>query len=143
MKQKAQPIIIVEDDVEDQEILKEVFQNLNVSHPLKFFSEGAAVLDYLRVTTDQPFIILTDVNMPGMNGIELREEIVKDDYLRKKSIPFVFLSTSDGKGVLPRIYELQVQGYFEKQNTLQGMKAQLNLILSYWQECRHPNRDAS
>jgi CheY-like chemotaxis protein len=140
MKKQEQPIIIVEDDMEDQEILKEVLQDLGVRQPLKFFSEGVAVLDYLRTTNEKPFIILTDVNMPGMSGITLREEIVKDNYLRKKSIPFVFLSTSDGKGVLPKIYELQVQGYFEKQNTLEGMKAQLNLILTYWQECRHPNR---
>ncbi|WP_132053701.1 response regulator [Pseudocnuella soli] len=140
MNQSKQPIIVVEDDAEDREILKEVLESLKLPFPVKYFDEGRAVLDYLRTTKDHPFIILTDVNMSGMNGIRLREEIMKDEALRVKSIPFVFVSTSDGKDMLHKIYDLQVQGYFEKPNTLSGMKTQLSLIIQYWMECRHPNQ---
>ena len=85
------PIIIVEDDVEDREIMQEIFTELQIHNELRFFSDGHDVINYLRNTKDKPFIIMTDVNMPGVNGIELREEIMKDENLRRKSIPFIFL----------------------------------------------------
>ena len=133
------PVVIVDDDEEDQEILTEVFKTLGIPNELKFFAEGRPVLDYLRTTADKPLIILTDINMPGMNGLELRAEICKDDYLRHKSIPFVFLTTSDGGGILQRVYEMQVQGFFQKASTFEEIKRQVQLIIDYWKECRHPN----
>lgn len=133
------PIIIVEDDLEDREILEEIFKELHVKNELKFFNEGGDVLRYLRFTKEKPFIILTDVNMPGLNGIELREEIIKDEQLRRKSIPFVFLSTSDGNQIINRVYDLQVQGYFQKQTSFPEIKKQIQLIMEYWGTCKHPN----
>ena len=133
------PIIIVEDDLDDQDSLREILQMLNLKNEVKFFKEGSVVIDYLRTTEEKPFLILTDVNLPGMNGIQLREEILKEEYLRKKSIPFIFLSTSDGKFIIQKVYELQVQGYFQKQQSFEAMKKQLQAIVTYWQMCRHPN----
>ena len=135
----AGPVIIVEDDLEDQEIYADVFKELKCTHEVKFFKEGQALLHYLRTTTDQPFIIITDINLSGMDGIQLRSEICKDDYLRQKNIPFVFLTTSDGKHVLKRVYDMQVQGFFEKKSSYTSIKSQIKMIMDYWQECRHPN----
>lgn len=139
MQNTKQPLVIIDDDEEDQQILAEVISELGITNPLRFFKEGAAALHYLRTTPEQPFIIITDVNMPGMNGLTLREEIFTDPYLKRKSIPFIFLSTSDGKGILEKVYDLQVQGFFMKRTTMGEMKEQLHLILSYWDECKHPN----
>lgn len=134
-----QPIIIIEDDIDDQDILKSVFEDLGEKREILFFKEGSAALEYLRNTPLQPFIILTDINMPGINGIQLREEIVKDEYLRKKCIPFIFLTTSDGKTIIQRIYELQVQGFFQKEVIYEGIKNQIKQIMDYWKACKHPN----
>lgn len=133
------PILIVEDDLEDQEIMREVFDELQISNELKFFTNGNAVLEFLRATKEKPFLIITDINLHGLNGLELREEIMKDELLRKKSIPFIFLSTSDGKQIIEKVYELQVQGYFQKQTSFGAIKEQVKLIVAYWQACRHPN----
>lgn len=133
------PIIIVEDDMEDREIMQEIFSELGVVNELKFFQEGSDVLQYLRNTHDKPFLILTDVNMPGVNGLELREEIIKEDHLRRKSIPFVFLSTSDGSQIINKVYDLQVQGYFQKQTSFPEIKKQIKMIIDYWANCKHPN----
>ena len=133
------PIIIVEDDKEDQEVLSEVFTDLKIENEIKFFKEGNSVLAYLRTTTDKPFIIITDINMPMMNGLELRAEIQKDDHLRKKSIPFVFLSTTDGSRIIDKVYELQVQGFFQKEFSYEAVSNQIKLIIDYWSKCKHPN----
>ena len=133
------PIIIVEDDKEDQEVLSEVFTELKIENEIKFFKEGNSVLAYLRTTTAKPFIIITDINMPMMNGLELRAEIQKDDHLRKKSIPFVFLSTTDGSRIIDKVYELQVQGFFQKEFSYEAVSNQIKLIIDYWSKCKHPN----
>src|SRR5215210_4071759 len=88
------PVIIVEDDTDDKEILQEVFTSLGIKNELKFFGDGEEVLYYLKTTTDKPFIILTDVNLPKMRGTELQKRINEDESLRRKSIPFIFLTTS-------------------------------------------------
>ena len=133
------PIIIVEDDKEDQEVLAEVFAELKIENEIKFFKEGTSVLAYLRTTTDKPFIIITDINMPMMNGLELKAEIHKDDYLRKKSIPFIFLSTTDGSRIIDKVYQLEVQGFFQKEFSYEAVSNQIKLIIDYWSKCKHPN----
>jgi CheY-like chemotaxis protein len=77
--------------------------------------------------------------MPGMNGIEMRNEIINDPYLREKSIPFVFYSTAANPYQIRRAYELTVQGFFQKPSTYPELVQMLKLILDYWKVCRHPN----
>jgi CheY-like chemotaxis protein len=133
------PTVIIEDDEDDRQLLAEVFNSLQVPNELIFFKEGNAALEYLRGVTVKPFLIITDINLPGMSGLQLREEILKDAYLKKKSIPFIFLSTSDGKHILNKVYELQVQGYFQKADSMNAMKEQIEAIIAYWKLCKHPN----
>jgi CheY-like chemotaxis protein len=138
---KVGPIVIVDDDEDDQAILREVFEGpLKITNPLKFFSDGNKVLEYLRTTKEQPFIIFCDVNMPIMNGLELRNIIHEDDYLRRKSIPFIFLSTGVSHQDLQRAYELNVQGFFIKGSSIQSLEKIIRITFDYWQMCRHPNQ---
>ena len=136
---KQGPIIIAEDDVEDQEILTEAFTSLGIRNQLKFFKKGDEVLDYLMTTTDRPFLIISDVNLLGMNGHELKRRINDIEYLRKKAIPFVFLTTTVDPRVLGEAYEMMVQGYFQKENTIEEIKRTLKLMIDYWTVCKHPN----
>ena len=65
-------VIIIEDDADDQDFLKEVFQKLKYPNELIFFSDGQKALDFLNFSKIVPFIILSDINMPKLSGIELR-----------------------------------------------------------------------
>ena len=136
---KSGPIILVEDDEEDQLFFREALTALNVKNELVICSDGVEALDFLNTTTQQPFLILCDINMPRMNGLQLRVEINQNDYLRRKSIPFIFLSTAANKEDVQKAYDLTVQGYFQKNQSFQELLVMLRLMIDYWKECKHPN----
>jgi CheY-like chemotaxis protein len=136
---KRGPIIIAEDDIDEREILLQAFNSIGVRNEIKFFDHGQLVLDYLNNTPDKPFIILCDINLPVMNGIELREAINQNEYLRRKSIPFIFLTTYSSPESVNKAYEMAVQGFFVKENTIQAIVQSLRCILEYWTKCKHPN----
>lgn len=83
------PIIIIEDDKDDQEVYVEAIKAIGIPNEIYFFNDGREALDYLLNTEEQPFIILSDINMPGMTGLELKKVIQDDPYLCTKGIPFV------------------------------------------------------
>lgn len=138
---KYGPILIIEDDEDDRQVYGDVIRSLNRKNEIIFFTEGQQLLDYLNVTHQRPFIILCDVNLPVMSGIELRRRINENEFLKKKSIPFVFFSTSENKDAVREAYDLTVQGYFVKSPLYDEIVQQLRLILDYWTTCKHPNKD--
>ena len=135
------PIVIAEDDIDDQEILREVFESLSINNELVFFETGEDVYNYLITTSQKPFMIISDVNLVKMDGLELRRRINANDYLRKKSIPFIFLTTSSNHVAIREAYELMVQGYFKKENNFKQIQNCIRMIVEYWQVCRHPNSE--
>lgn len=133
------PIIIVEDDKDDQEIYGEAIRAIGISNELHFFENGKTVLEYLSTTEEQPFIILSDINMPVMTGLELKKQIQEDPYLCTKGIPFVFISTNATKTSVRHAHALSVQGYFQKPSTMEEIKSMLKKLFSYWELCKHIN----
>ena len=135
------PIIVVDDDPDDHAILKTVFETLGVVSPVKFFSNGTTVLEYLRSTQEDPFIIFCDINMPKISGLDLREIINEEHALRSKNIPFVFISNAANAKQVWRAYELTVQGFFTKAQSFEETERKIKLILQYWIECEHPHKN--
>ena len=133
------PVIIIEDDDDDQQFIKEAFIDLGYESQLKFFYDADSVISYLKSTTDKPFLIISDFNLSGMNGYELKKRINDDEQLRKKAIPFIFYTTSDQKYALDKVYEMMVQGFFVKENNMAGIKSTIKVIIDYWKLCKHPN----
>lgn len=74
-----------------------------------------------------------------MSGLELRRKISEDEELKKKSIPFVFLTTSATQYAVSAAYEMSVQGFFEKPHSFGELAKLLNELCTYWKNCRHPN----
>jgi DNA-binding NarL/FixJ family response regulator len=137
---KHGPIILVEDDVDDQELTKELIKVIGIKNELIIFSTCEDCLNFLLTMGPlQPFLILSDVNLPKMTGIELKEKIDANENLRRKSIPFVFYSTSTARKYVIEAYEFRVQGYFQKESEFHAMEQNLRLIFDYWQKCKHPN----
>jgi CheY-like chemotaxis protein len=67
-----------------------------------------------------------------MNGLELKEKINENDFLSRKHIPFVFLSTNSEEGTIARANDLIVQGYFVKPAKLADIKEMVLKIVDYW-----------
>lgn len=133
------PIIVVEDDTDDQELYAECIKAIGIPNEIRFFNGASEALDYLLNTEEQPFIILSDINMPGMSGLELKKQIQDDPYLCTKGIPFVFISTNATKVSVRHAHALSVQGYFEKPHNIEALKLMLQTLFDYWQLCKHIN----
>ena len=138
MTSKA-PIVIIEDDEDDQYFIQEAIKRLDIVNPVAFYNNGVEAMEYLVAAQESPLVILCDVNMPSMNGIELRQLIDLNEYLKKKCIPFVFLTTAADQGLVNMAYNLTIQGYFKKERTFEGLTEQMRSILDYWDKCLHPN----
>ncbi|MCL6261061.1 response regulator [Aquiflexum sp. TKW24L] len=133
------PIIIIEDDWDDQDILKEIFESLSYPNEVMFFNDGEEALKYLTKAKEDPFIIFSDINMPKLNGMELREQIQENEELRVKSIPFLFFSTTSEQKYIVDAYSKSVQGFFIKPNSYKEIKETIMIIMEYWSKCVAPN----
>lgn len=133
------PVIFIEDDTEDHEFMLEAYKNLHLKNECKLFTRAQDALNYLRATKEQPFVIISEIALRGMDGIELRKAILKDDYLREKCIPFIYLTTHHDLKDVETAYDLQVQGYFIKKYNIPELQHMLHKIIDYWKECFHPN----
>jgi len=136
---KNGPIIIIEDDQDDQAVLNEVFKKLNYPNKPIFFGDGQAALDYLDSTNEMPFLILSDINMPKLDGFALREKVKMDAKLQLKCIPYLFFSTAGSQKAVIDAYSLSVQGFFIKQTKMQELEKTITVIMEYWIRCVAPN----
>jgi DNA-binding NarL/FixJ family response regulator len=77
--------------------------------------------------------------MPLMNGLELKKNIEAREYLKRKTMPFVYLTTTADKDQIKKAYAMTVQGFFQKGQSYDELKEVITYILSYWKRCHHPN----
>ena len=137
---KDNPIVLVEDDQDDIDILNEIFKELNIKRDIVSFLDTDKAMEYLVTTNQQPFIIFCDINLPRHNGVEFKRNIDEQPFLRRKSIPFVFYSTSAERDIIDEVYtDLTVQGFFTKGISYEEIIDDMRLILEYWRRCHHPN----
>jgi CheY-like chemotaxis protein len=133
------PVIIIEDDLDDQEILSQIFKQLNYSNEVVFFSNADDALAYLSRTDIFPFLIMSDINMPRLNGFELRTKIKTDTNLQIKCIPYLFFTTASSEKAVIEAYSASVQGFFVKQNSFVETRDTIKAIMEYWKRCASPN----
>ena len=139
-------ILLVEDDLADQKLIKNSLQNQNVADELYVANSGEDALDFLHHRcdyaggTDQPDLILLDLNMPGMGGKEFLRRIKDDEDL--KQIPVVILTTSNSERDILDSYKLQAAGYIHKPGSLEHLKEIMQKIEQYWFVlCKLPTKE--
>jgi CheY-like chemotaxis protein len=132
-------IIIIEDDEDDQALIKEVFRELNYPNKVIFFSDGIDALSHLEHVSEQPFLILSDINLPKLNGFELREKVRNNERLKLKCIPYLFFSTTAQQAQVIDAYSKSVQGFFTKPSSYAELLRILRNIVEYWKDCHSPN----
>lgn len=111
---KQGPIIIIEDDADDQEVFSAALKALKYKNEILFFTEGEKALEYLTATKIKPFIIFSDINMPKLNGMELRDKVRENKDLEMKSIPYLFFTTTSEQKHVIEAYSKSIQGFFVK-----------------------------
>jgi CheY-like chemotaxis protein len=127
----AKPILLVEDDQVDAMTVKRALKDLNVTNRLDISNNGEEALDFLRNDRNQkPGIILLDLNMPRMNGIEFLKIAKKDELLKR--IPVVVLTTSKEEQDRIESFELGVAGYMIKPVDYLQFVEVMRAIDMYW-----------
>ena len=136
---KNGPVIVIEDDADDQDFLTEIFQKLNYQNKVLFFFDGQEALDHISASDELPFLILSDINMPKLNGFALREKLKTDSKLSNKCIPYLFFSTALNQKAVIEAYSQSVQGFFVKPNSMTELEKTISAIMEYWRRCAAPN----
>lgn len=129
---KSGPIIVIEDDPDDQFMLSQIFKKLAYRNEVIFIGDGETALSYLRMREVQPFMIISDINMPKMNGVDVRKAIVTDRVLLEKCIPYIFFSTNSNQEMVRDAYSLRVHGYFRKPSSMSDLESTIKTIVDYW-----------
>lgn len=129
--QSFKPILLVEDDSIDAMTVRRAFKDLKVTNPLAHSVNGEEALDYLRnESNEKPCVILLDLNMPKMNGIDFLKVVKNDDALKK--IPVVVLTTSTEEGDVVESFELSVGGYIVKPVDYKNFVEAIRTVELYW-----------
>lgn len=131
MNNHVNPILLVEDDQVDVMSVQRALKELHVSNPIAHEENGEAALAYLQDQTKPvPCIILLDLNMPVMGGIEFLHATKSD--ARLKRIPVVVLTTSDEQRDKIESFDLGVAGYMRKPVDYKQFVETMRTIDAYW-----------
>ena len=143
MSRKTVNVLLVEDDDIDVESIKRAFRKMKIANPMTVVSNGIEALEKLRgnrevAPLERPYIILLDLNMPRMNGIEFLKEIRKDEQLRD-SIVFV-LTTSQSDEDKVAAYSQNIAGYTVKEEVGQAFIRLVGMLDSFWRVVELPEK---
>jgi CheY-like chemotaxis protein len=125
------PILLVEDDQVDTMTVIRALKEIHVTNPLVHLENGEEAVNYLRdPQKEKPCIILLDLNMPIMNGIEFLHIVKNDSKLR--CIPVVVLTTSEEQQDKVNSFNLGVAGYMAKPVDYRQFVEVMRSIDAYW-----------
>lgn len=138
MKQSIVPIILMaDDDPDDRMLMKEALEENKFPHSIHFVSDGAELLDYLHKRgrfcfekTLRPDLILLDLNMPKIDGLEALAYIKADANLKR--IPVIILTTSTVDEDIIRAYDLGVNSFICKPSGFDKLLGMVREIGEYW-----------
>ncbi len=127
-----QPVLLVEDDVVDAMIVKRCFKELKIPNELIVAVNGRVAFDILLESkqTPNPCIVLLDINMPIMNGLEFLEKFKNHQYLLQ--IPVVMLTSSIEEKDIQQCYQMGIAGYMVKSIDYEHFVKSIGLLNNYW-----------
>lgn len=134
-------IILVDDDCYEKELLESALKKRGWDSKVEYFDDAVEALEHLRQNADEIFLIISDMNMPSMNGMDFKRAIDNDSILREKSIPFIFATSAQVKSEITQAFGYRVQGFFHKPNATEEQADILDIIIKYWIISSHPNKD--
>ncbi len=127
-------VCLVDDDPDHVLIITRALREAHGGVAIEVYEDGEAVLAWLRRGEALPDLILLDINMPGLSGLEVLEQLKTDT--RFKRIPVVMLTSSELEDDVARAYELGASGYISKPSYLHDLRAVMGNTLLYWSAMR-------
>ena len=127
---KTLKILLIEDDMIEVMKLNRSISSLKLNHKIIEANNGEDALKLLLQKDNLPDIILLDLNMPKINGIEFLSILKKDNTL--KYIPTIILTTSNNQKDLISCYELGIAGYVLKPLKYEDYVSKIEKLLAYW-----------
>ncbi len=144
MNSKAVNILLVEDDLVDVMNVKRAFKKNNIENPLFVAENGEEALEMLRgdknreLAKSPPKIILLDLNMPKMGGIEFLKELRANEKLKNISVFVMTTSNEDNDKV--EAFRLNVAGYILKPLSMESFINAVSTLHNYWMLCEYPDQ---
>ncbi|MBE9042491.1 response regulator [Oscillatoriales cyanobacterium LEGE 11467] len=137
---KAINILLVDDDAVDVMTVQRAFKKSQVKNPLYVASNGLEALEMLRPShksiPPSRRLVLLDLNMPKMNGIEFLKELRQDPNIHQT--PVIVLTTSDREQDRLEAYNLNVAGYIVKPVTFAQVVEVMSALDRFWTMCEFP-----
>ena len=123
-------VILVEDDPDDIYFFKEVVKNSQLNMQLTIFEDGEELYEFLLKNPSKHYLILLDLNMPRLSGLETLKKI-NNCSLEKNNIIIAY-TTSNYKRDLEEAYQLGVKSYIVKPDNQRDLSELIETILQYW-----------
>ncbi len=131
-------VMLVEDNVDHAELVIRTLEEHRIANHVRHFLDGQSALEYLfhrgefsdTATSPQPHIILLDLRLPRVDGIDVLRAIKEDDKL--KSIPVIILTTSEAEKDVTRAYYNHANSYLVKPVGFEEFKKLMDDLGSYW-----------
>ncbi len=127
---KTLKILLIEDDMIEVMKLNRAISSLQLPHKIIEANNGEDALLILKDKANIPDIILLDLNMPKINGIEFLSILKNDDSL--KYVPTIILTTSSNQRDLLACYEIGIAGYILKPLKYEEYVSKIEKLLGYW-----------
>lgn len=128
--ENLKPIVLIDDDIDYIDLMVEAYGTLPYRNKLLIFHDSIRAYEHLVENSIAPFLVISDIIMPKMNGFELRENIQANPKFSGHMVPFVFLT---GAAELPHSSNksLAENGFFEKKSDFQDLRKTLDEIINY------------
>lgn len=143
MKLECHSILLAEDNPKDVELTLSALEAHNLANDVVVVEDGEEALDYLRRRgkyqmrpMGNPAVVLLDLKMPKVNGLEVLESIRADEGLKR--IPVVILTSSKEEGDIVRSYDLGVSSYVVKPVDFQEFVEKVSNLGGYWALVNEP-----
>ena len=127
---KTHNILLIEDDMIEVMKFQRTISSLKLDHKIIEANNGEEALKILEKKDELPDIILLDLNMPKINGIEFLNILKSDDVL--KYIPTIILTTSQNQKDLLECYKIGIAGYVLKPLKYEDYVSKMEKLLAYW-----------
>jgi DNA-binding NarL/FixJ family response regulator len=133
-------IWLIDKDTEDHDIVREVLHELSQSNELVVLNSAEEAVSCLEAAEESPFIIISELNLPGISGFELRKKLLESNSKKLKSVPFIFWATQASEAQITHAYDLAVHGFFIKEGSFSELKETFGCIINYWLKSKMPSK---